>query len=526
MAILLSNAILRNARQKVTDTVIRCENISVAYGAKQALHPVSLSFEAGKIHVMVGQNGAGKTSFARVLAGIVRPKTGRFWIRGQEVRDSNIQLVRRLGLDMVHQRFTLPPNFTAAEALELVSAKKHGGSFFSIKQLRQSWARELQAAGMDISPNVRIRDLPIETVQSLEIVRALSGSADFLILDEPTALLSPAGVERLFARLRQLRDSGVTLLLILHKLREVMDIADTISVLRAGRLVLPPTDMAEVTEQALSDLIIGGTAANHALTNSENASDKGTSGIVHLVLNGVTTQQSETEPALGDVSLAIGSGKILGIAGVEGNGQRSLVDVLTGLMPVQAGTVHLLNQNVTRLKYHQRRAIGLRVVPFDRLAQGASLTLPLWENVTIWNAEKYKRSWLPWLNIKAMRHEAKAALDQFDVQYESLDQPADSLSGGNMQRLILARELLNTPPVVIAAQPTRGLDFRATQFVWQVLRGLKDAGAGILVVSSDLDELFNLSDRILVMRGGQMVGEYLPPFDRQRIGDDMIGALR
>ena len=508
------------------DAALRCEDISVVYGDVQALQPISIAFASGKIHVLVGQNGAGKTSLARVLAGIIQPQTGRFWIRGREARPGSVQFVRELGLDIVHQRFTLPPNFTVAEALELVSAKKHADNFFSLKHLNDAWQAELRHAEMDIPAQARIRDLPIETVQSLEIVRALAGHAHFLILDEPTALLSPTGVERLFARVRQLRDSGVTLLLILHKLREVMEIADTISVLRAGRLVLPPSPSAKVSQQQLSDLIIGESAADSRYSDADEARYNGGQEAFNLALSRVSTVHSATEPALSEISLGVGAGEILGIAGVEGNGQRSLVDVLTGLKPVQGGEVRLLAETVTDMRHHQRRALGLRVVPFDRTAEGVSLALPLWENVTIWNAQEYRGARLPWLRISAMRRAAKKALESFDVQYDSLDQPAGSLSGGNMQRLILARELADSPQAVIAAQPTRGLDFRATQYVWQVLRDLKRAGAGIIVVSSDLDELFNLSDRILVIRGGGFVGENQPPFDMRVIGDDMIGALR
>jgi len=508
------------------EIVLRCEDIAVAYGDVQALHPTSLSFDSGKIHVLVGQNGAGKTSLARVLAGIIQPKAGRFWIRGEEIRQASVQLVRELGLDIVHQRFTLPPNFTVAEALELVSAKKQARAFYSRNQLAASWRGELLLADMSVSPNSRIHDLPIETVQSLEILRALAGQAQFLILDEPTALLSPGGVERLFARLRQLRDAGVTLLLILHKLREVMDIADTISVLRAGRLALPPSDIADVSEQQLSDLIIGEGAAGESDSVAAASSESTVAGAINLSLADVSTRHSETEPALAALSLAAKAGEILGIAGVEGNGQRSLVDVLTGLMPAQSGAVQLLGQDVTQMKHHQRRSIGLRVVPFDRVAQGASLGLPLWENVTIWNAEQYRRSRFAPLRIGAMRAAAEKALEQFNVQYDSLDQLAGSLSGGNMQRLILARELADSPRVVIAAQPTRGLDFRATQYVWGILRNLRNAGASIILVSSDLDELFSLSDRISVIRGGRLVAEFAPPFDMQIIGDSMIGATR
>ena len=508
------------------DVVLRCEDIAVAYGDVQALHPTSLAFEQGKIHVLVGQNGAGKTSLARVLAGIIQPAGGRFWIRGVEARETNVQLVRALGLDIVHQRFTLPPNFTVAEALELVSARKYAGAFYSHRRLAASWLSELQQAEMSVSPNARIRDLPIETIQSLEIIRALAGQAQFLILDEPTALLSPGGVESLFSRLRQLRDAGVTLLLILHKLREVMAVADTISVLRAGRLALPPSDIADVSEQQLSDLIIGEGATGEAHAEATPKRMPRDSKAVNLALANVSTRQSEAEPALAALSLEVEAGEILGIAGVEGNGQRSLVNLLTGLMPAQGGALRLLGRDVTKLKHHQRRSIGLRVVPFDRIAEGASLSLPLWENVAIWKAERFRRSRFAPLRIGAMKAAAEKALDQFNVQYESLEQPAASLSGGNMQRLILARELADSPPVLIAAQPTRGLDFRATQYVWGALRRLKHDGASIILVSSDLDELINLSDRITVMRGGRLVAEFAPPFEIKGIGDSMIGAMR
>ncbi len=507
---------------------VECQNITVKYGNFTALQDVSLQFFAGKIHALVGQNGAGKTSLARVLAGLVAPAAGHFSINGKSIQNGNVHLVREAGLDIVHQRFTLPPKFTVAEALELASAKKQVGAIYSANALSQAWHNDLAAAGVNVPPTTRIQDLPVEVAQSLEILRALSGQANVLILDEPTALLSPSAIDNLFARMRKLRDEGVTILVILHKLREVLEISETVSVLRGGRLVLPPTATTSVTAGELSDLIIGSGYTDNGPVEDATATPATLSSPnkVTLALRQVDTPGTETEPPLKQVSLGVQAGEIVGMAGVEGNGQRGIVNVLTGQTPAQRGQISLLEQDVTHLPPLERRQIGLRVVPFDRMTEGSSLTLPLWENVMAWQAEKFTQGWLPWLPMRAIRQAAKKALDSFEVKYNNLDQPAGSLSGGNLQRLILARELADGAKIVIAAQPTRGLDFQATDFVWQVLNDLKATGAGVLLVSSDLDELFKISDRVVVVRAGEIAGEFAAPFDQQAVGDAMIGAVR
>lgn len=509
-------------------TSIRCENVTVQYGALTALNDVSFSLEPSKIHVLVGQNGAGKSSLARVLSGLVSPVQGQFWIGDQLIDEANVEVVRAAGLDIVHQRFTLPAQFTVAEALELSSAKKQAGNFFSFGGLQRDWDRELQAAGIPATAKTRVQELPVEVTQSLEILRALANDAKVLILDEPTALLSPAAIDDLFARIRDLKADGVTLLVVLHKLREVMEIADTVMVLRGGDLVLPPTPANTLTAGEISDLMIGkAVATDHNSTLKTSASLAPQTGSrPHLNVAGLHLDGTATEPALTDISFQIQPGEIVGVAGIEGNGQRNLVNALTGQAASKLGHITLFEQDVTKLNPIARRKIGLRVVPFDRMSEGSSLELPLWENVMTWQAESFAASWLRWLPIRKIRQAAKDALDRFGVVYSSLDQAAGSLSGGNLQRLILARELASDTRMVIAAQPTRGLDFQATDFVWRVLGDLRQDGAGVLLISSDLDELFQICDRVLVMRAGEIAGEFSPPYSAQAVGDAITGAVR
>lgn len=510
----------------MTQHAIHCENVTIKYGDFVALRDVTFSLAKAQIHVLVGQNGAGKSSLARMLSGLVAPASGRFSINGQPIKNGTVQSVRDAGLDIVHQRFTLPSQFTIAEALELSSAKKQAGNFFSFDSLESAWDRELKAADIPATADTRIQELPVEVTQSLEILRALSNQASVLILDEPTALLSPSAIHSLFNRIRTLKGQGVTVLVILHKLREVLEIADTVMVLRTGELVLPPTPTKQLSAGQISDLMIGTSVDLTKNTPHPPFPPDTDNQTSQLSLKNVHTAGSATEPPLTAVNLHVYPGEIIGVAGIEGNGQRNLVSTIMGQTVVQQGEIDLLQHPVTNASPIARRKVGLRVVPFDRVQEGTSLELPLWENVMAWQAETFARRWIPWLPMKQVREAAKDALDRFGVVYSSIDQPAGSLSGGNLQRLILARELADGTQFVIAAQPTRGLDFQATDFVWQVLRNLRQQGAGVLLISSDLDELFKICDRLVVMRAGQIVDEFKPPFSYQAVGDAMTGAER
>ena len=540
---------------------VRCRVLGVSFGTVRALHDVSLDLAPGRIHALVGQNGAGKTTLAKVLGGLQAPDTGEVHIEGRPIPPGDVRAAKAAGLAMVHQHFSLPPSFTVAEALELAAVRPGGHPVYRRADLHRRWQDDVAEIGGAASLSTRIRDLPVEARQSLEIVRALAAEARVLLLDEPTALLTPTATDALFERLRRLRDGGVTILVVLHKLREVAAVADTVSVLRDGALVLGPAEMSEVSQGQLSDAIVGPGATDGGVVGVEAAS----AGYQHTLLElaGVSSAESAFEPGLTDVDLRVEAGEIVGIAGVEGNGQRSLVSVIAGLNAVTEGTVRIGGDEVTRAAPARRRLRGLRLVPFDRNTEGISRSAPLWLNQSALRLldrehvptgvyirvprrrithtdvlprrrptrsalrlQGWCRRCYPLISLRQFKRQATEAMDLWRVRYETVTQPAESLSGGNVQRLILSRELADGVEALVAAQPTRGLDFAATEFVRRSLRGLREAGAGVLLVSSDLDELFELSDRVTVMYGGRIGARFEPPYDRRAVGDAMTGAAR
>lgn len=503
---------------------VRCRSLGVSFGAVQALRNVSLDLAPGRIHALVGQNGAGKTTLAKVLGGLQAPQTGEVQVGGRVVPPGDVRAAQIAGLAMVHQHFSLPPSFTVAEALELTAARKGGPPVFRRAELHRQWQTHVAELGGPALLSTRIRDLPVETRQSLEIVRALAGDARILLLDEPTALLTPVAIDQLFERLLRLRDDGVTILIVLHKLREVAAVAETVSVLRDGELVLGPREMAEVSEGQLSDAIVGPASdAGRAIGIAPSAE---AAQETLLELAGVSSRDSAFELGLDDINLHVDSREIVGIAGVEGNGQRSLVSAIAGLTPIAEGSLRLGGVDATRIGPARRRLRGLRLVPFDRNTEGISRSAPLWLNQSSLRLVGRNSRWYPLISLRQYKRKAAEAMDHWRVRYETVGQPAESLSGGNVQRLILSRELAPGVEVLVAAQPTRGLDFSATNFVRRSLRELRDGGAGVLLVSSDLDELFELSDRLFVMYGGCIVASFEAPYDRRTVGDAMTGAVR
>lgn len=511
------------------EVVLACRHVTVRYGDVTALDDVSIAFPRGMIHAVVGQNGAGKTTFARVVAGLVKPGTGSVEVGGKPLVVGSVNDARRAGVELVHQSFALPPSFTVAEAMQFGAG---GGTLYTRGALERRWQAHLDALHVNVIASAQIRSLTVEQQQAVEIARALVTDASLLILDEPTAVLSPEGARKLFERVRRLKARGVTVLLILHKIREVLAIADTVSVLRGGRLIDGPLIADGINAEKLATLIIGPSARaladedRAALTGAEEPQSQTAlpvfAGAPVLRLSGVATRPDGDGPSLHSVDFTVHAGEIVGIAGVEGNGQRTLVRAVSALADLSAGKLELADNDMTSAPLSARRAAGLRVIPFERNVEGLSLTSPLWENWSV--SGLLRKPLLAAINPGRLRGDCKAALDVWDVRYADVGQRAGSLSGGNAQKVILSREMDEDARLIIAAQPTRGLDIGATAFVWEALRKARARGCGVIFVSSDLDEIFDLADRVVVMLSGRVVAEFHPPFDLSQVGAAMTGA--
>ncbi len=532
-----------SAQSAVGQPALACSGVGVQYGAVAALNDVSLDFAPGKIHAVVGQNGAGKTTFARVCAGIVRPTTGTVVANVLDITRGGVQHARAAGVELVHQSFALPLSFTIAEAMEFGAATRSFPPLYSRRGLEARWKDHLHRMGITAPPSARIGDLPIETQQGVEIARALAGDARILILDEPTAVLSPTGIKMLFERIRRLRDEGVTILLILHKIHEVTEIAETVTILRGGKHIAGPDPLSGLNASAIAAAIIGdppaaareqvardGLAlAGIAVPTGEPVVDVDTSEVDTsekaapvLEVDQLSTARHGEDQGLDGLSLRVEKGSIVGIAGVEGNGQRTLVGALGALIDAQAGRIGIATDDFTRRPLLDRRAAGLRIIPFERNIDGLSLNTSLWENWSV--GQLLSGPLLRLIDTSALRTSCRSALERWSVRFSQVDQPASSLSGGNAQKVILAREIDESARVIVAAQPTRGLDIAASAFVWQTLRDARERGAGVVLISSDLDELFDISDRIVVMLSGKIVGEFQPPYCLKSIGMAMTGA--
>jgi general nucleoside transport system ATP-binding protein len=501
-----------------SEYALECRHVTVRFGSVVALSDVSLAFPRGAIHAVVGQNGAGKTTFGRVAAGLVRPTEGSIFIDGTNVKTGRVREARTAGVELVHQSFALPPSFSVAEAMEFGASG--AGRLFTRRGLRKRWSTHLRELGVNVDPGARIRDLSVEQHQGIEIARALVADAKVLILDEPTAVLSPAGVEQLFERVRMLRQRGVTVIIILHKAREVLAIADTVTVLRAGKLVSVTQPVAGIDAARLSEMVIGDAASRPPGISGEPA--PALPGEPVLAMSAVSTIADPEGPGLAELSLTIRAGEIVGVAGVEGNGQRTLVRTIATLTQRRRGTIHLAGADMTGADLATRRQRGLRIIPFERNVEGLSLTNSLWEN---WSARVLlARSLLAPITPGALRRACEASLRAWNVRFASTAQPAGALSGGNAQKVILAREIDEGAKLIVAAQPTRGLDIGASAAVWSALRTARGQGSGILLISSDLDELFENSDRLVVMLSGGIVAEFAAPYEIGTVGAAMTGA--
>jgi ABC-type uncharacterized transport system ATPase subunit len=488
--------------------LVALEHITKRFPGVVANDDVSWDIRPGEIHALIGENGAGKSTLMHVLYGEYAADAGRILVRGREVRISSPRTAISFGIGMVHQHFLLIPPFSVAENVILGHEE---GRLLHPEEAERRVAELADAYGFRVGPAAPVESLSVGEQQRVEILKALYRGVDILILDEPTAVLTPEEAKDLFSNLRRLRDDGKAIVFISHKLDEVLDIADRITVMRRGAVV-GETRPADTTKAKLAEMMVG----RPVLFRLDKP--KGEAGDPVLQLEDLHGGR------LRGLSLTVRAGEIVGLAGVEGNGQRELADAVMGLRPLDAGRILLRGRDLAGLNPEEIRDAGVGFIPEDRHGQGLVLDMSLWENAVLGRHDDPEFSGRGGvLFIKKMKQLAQRLLREFDVRARSIDVTARTLSGGNQQKMILARELEPDPDLLIAAQPTRGLDVGAIEFVWRQILDQKGAGRAVLLISAELDEIFALSDRIVTIYEGRATGEFRPDAPVEDVGRGMLG---
>jgi simple sugar transport system ATP-binding protein len=495
---------------------LELRGITKRFGPLVANDGISLSVAPGQVHALLGENGAGKTTLMNVLYGLMQPDEGEIVIDGRPVTFDSPKDAIAAGIGMVHQHFMLVPVFTVAENVTLGIEQADRVGLLDRRRTRREVADLSHRYGLDVDPDALVEDLPVGIQQRVEIVKALVRQANVLILDEPTAVLTPAETEELFRIIRQLTDGGTSVIFISHKLREVQAIADTITVLRRGAVVGQREPSA--TEADLASLMVG---RNVQLRVSKAPAKPGEAV---LRVADLTVRGDDGRTWVDRLSFDVRAGEILGIAGVQGNGQTELCEALMGLRPAAAGTVTLDGRDLTRAAPRARLRAGIAYVPEDRTEDGLVGSFSVAENLVL---DTYDRK--PFasginLNLPEIAKNAAERISEFDVRTGSAATPAGTLSGGNQQKVILARELGSEHKALIASQPTRGLDVGSIEFVHRRIVEQRDHGVAVVIVSSELDEIYALADRIAVMYEGKITGFRPPDVPAAELGRLMAGG--
>ena len=495
---------------------LELRGITKAFGPLVANDHIDLTVEPGQIHALLGENGAGKSTLMNILYGLYEADEGEILIDGEPVTFSGPGDAVAAGIGMVHQHFMLVPVFTVAESVAL-GYEPVGPMGIIDARAAAAKVREIsERFGFDVDPAARIEDLPVGIQQRVEIIKALSREARVLILDEPTAVLTPQETDELMGIMRDLKAAGTSIVFITHKLREVREVADTITVIRRGAVVGTADPSAPAGE--LAGLMVG---HDVRLSVDKTPARPGGAG---LTLEGVSLV-ADGAVLLDDVSLEVASGEILGVAGVQGNGQTELGEVILGLTRPTAGSIRLGGRDVTRLGVHRRLGAGLGFVPEDRSTSGMVADFSVAENMILDRYDDPAFGSGPSLSPARIRANAQRLREEFDVRVTDVADPVSTLSGGNQQKTILARELSRDLRVLVACQPTRGLDVGSIEFVHRrIVAERDDNGTAVLVISSELDEIYSLSDRIAVMYRGRIIGVVDPDTPRGVLGLMMAGV--
>ena len=495
--------------------VLEMRGVTKTFGPVTANDDISITLHRGEILGLLGENGAGKSTLMKILYGLYRPDRGSICIDGEEVEIHDPKDAVERGIGMVHQHFTLIPPLTVAENIVLGAEPRRGvsldreGAIEATEELSERY-------GLRVDPRARVADISVGVQQRVEILKTLYREARILVLDEPTAVLTPQETEDLFAVLKELVADGLSIIFITHKLGELLGVGDNITIVRDGRVV-STVKTAETDESELARLMVG----REVLLRVEKTDTK--PGEPRLVAENLVVPSITGARAVDGVSLEVRAGEILGVAGVDGNGQTELADALAGVRHVEDGRIFLDGEDVTALGADDRQERGLAYVPEDRGSKGLVLDFHLYENNTLKTYDEPPFSKWGWIFPKIMRRRAAENLRAYDVRPPNPDARAGSLSGGNQQKAILARELSGDPGVIIASQPTRGVDVGAIEFIHGQLLEQRSEGKAILLISLELEEVRSLSDRIIVLYAGRIVGEVGPDATDEELGLLMAG---
>jgi simple sugar transport system ATP-binding protein len=504
----------------MTSALLKMENITRLYPGVIANDNVNFSVLPGEIHALLGENGAGKSTLMNVLYGMTTPDSGQIYWNDQPVHIDSPRAANELGIGMVHQHFMLVPVFTALENIVL-SVQDEAGVWLQTNQVEARVRQMSDEFGLEIDLNMLTEQMPLGMQQRVEIVKALYRGATLLILDEPTAVLTPGEIDGLFRILRQAAQDGYAIIFISHKLDEVMKISDRVTVLRDGHTIAT-LETAATNKQQLAELMVG-----REVTLQVEKPPQATGTRSLLQLDNVSVDPIEGRDQLRGVSLEVRPGEIFGIAGIDGNGQRALLEAICGLRHPSSGHIHILEQETTHKSPRQIiDLIGIGRIPEDRHRMGLLLSMPIRDNLVLQEYRLGEMSWFGWFmrpqNILSF---ARRLVERFDIRTPSVTIPVSSLSGGNQQKVIVAREMNNNPPVLIVANPTRGLDVGAMEYVYQQLLHQRAQGTAILLISSELEEILQLSDRIGVLYAGELMGVLDDnDADRTKIGLMMAGT--
>ena len=500
------------------DTAVKFEHISMAFPGVLANDDVSLEIQRGEVFALVGENGAGKSTLMNILYGINTPTDGRVFIQGREVERFDPKTAIGLGVGMVHQHFMLVPSFTVAQNIVMSREPRRARFLFDNARAEALTQSLVEEYGLVVDPSAPVEELGVGLQQRVEILKTLFRGAEILILDEPTAVLTPQETDELFAVIRRVvKERSMTVIIITHKLYEVMAISDRVGVMRKGRLV-GVKNTSEVDEKQLASMMVGRPVLYDQLKKT------GSPGEELIRVDDLVVRDNRGLKAVNGLSLSVRAGEILGIAAIEGNGQSELLEAITGMRAPESGRITVRGQDVTGRSPGDIRAVGLAHVPEDRLVTGVSRSASVSHNLLTgkhregrFNAFGFHQ------RTSTIQRYAQEIYDRFDMRGAGIDATVGDLSGGNMQKVVIAREFSFDTPVLVIAQPTRGVDVGAIEFIHTRIIEKRNQGCAILLCSADLDEVFRLSDRIITIYEGRITGEFTS-FSKEEIGFRMTGT--